>query len=70
MIAEWVVAGYYRAFEAVESELGDLDASVMSASEDVAGDLARLVEIRRLIGTLRRRRTRTPRSWSRCHIPT
>ena len=54
-IAEWVVAGYYRAFEAVESELEDLDARVMSSiPRDVTGDLARLVEIRRWIGTLRR----------------
>ena len=54
-IAEWVVAGYYRAFEAVESELEDLDASVMSGiPRDVTGHLARLVEIRRSIGTLRR----------------
>jgi magnesium transporter len=54
-IAEWVVAGYYRAFEAIESELEDLDARVMSSiPRDVTGDLARLVEIRRWIGTLRR----------------
>ena len=44
-IAEWVVAGYYRAFEAVEGELEDLD---------VTGHLARLVELRHSIGTLRR----------------
>jgi magnesium transporter len=54
-ILEWVVAGYFRAFEAVESELEELDARVMSGSpKDVSDDLARLVELRRSIGTLRR----------------
>lgn len=51
----WVVAGYFRAFEAVESELEELDAKVMSGTpHDVSDDLARLVELRRSIGTLRR----------------
>ena len=54
-IFEWVVAGYFRAFEAVESELEELDARVMSSTpKDVSADLARLVELRRSIGTLRR----------------
>jgi magnesium transporter len=54
-IFEWVVAGYFRAFEAVESELEELDARVMSdAPKDVAEELARLVELRRSIGSLRR----------------
>ena len=54
-IFEWVVAGYFRAFEAVESELEELDARVMSSTpKDVSDDLARLVELRRSIGTLRR----------------
>jgi magnesium transporter len=55
-IFEWVVASYLRAFEAIESELEELDASVMSETptRDVSGDLARLVELRRTIGTLRR----------------
>jgi magnesium transporter len=54
-ILEWVVAGYFRAFEAVESELEELDARVMSGTpKDVSDDLARLVELRRSIGTLRR----------------
>ena len=54
-ILEWVVAGYFRAFEAVESELEELDAKVMSGTpHDVDDDLARLVELRRSIGTLRR----------------
>jgi Mg2+ and Co2+ transporter CorA len=30
-ILEWVIAGYFRAFEAVESELEELDAKVMPA---------------------------------------
>jgi magnesium transporter len=51
----WVVAGYVRAFEQVESELDDLDAHVMSSSANDAQEcLDRLVELRRSIGTLRR----------------
>jgi magnesium/cobalt transport protein CorA len=54
-ILEWIVAGYFRSFEAVESELEELDARVMSGTpKDVSDDLARLVELRRSIGTLRR----------------
>jgi magnesium transporter len=54
-IFEWVVAGYFRAFEAVERELEDLDTKIMSGTpKDVPGELARLVEIRRSIGALRR----------------
>jgi magnesium transporter len=54
-IFEWVVTGYFRAFEAVESELEELDARVMSSTpKDVSDDLTRLVELRRSIGTLRR----------------
>jgi magnesium transporter len=54
-IFEWVVAGYFRAFETVESELEELDARVMSSTpKDVSFDLNRLVELRHSIGTLRR----------------
>ena len=54
-VVEWVVASYFRAFEAVESELEELDAKVMSdIPKSVSDDLARLVELRRSIGTLRR----------------
>ena len=54
-ILEWVIAGYFRAFEAVENELEELDAKVMSGTpKDVSDDLAWLVELRRSIGTLRR----------------
>ena len=54
-ILEWVVASYLRAFEAVEDELEELDAKIMSNTpKDVPGDLARLVELRRSIGMLRR----------------
>jgi magnesium transporter len=54
-IFEWVIASYFRAFEAVESELEELDARVMSSTpKSVSGDLARLVELRRSIGMLRR----------------
>jgi magnesium transporter len=54
-IFEWIVTGYFRAFEAVESELEELDARVMSSTPtEVSDDLNRLVELRRSIGTLRR----------------
>ena len=52
---EWVVTSYFRAFEAIEEELEELDAKVMSdVPKSVSDDLARLVELRRSIGTLRR----------------
>ncbi len=51
----WVVAGYVRAFDQVESELDELDAHVMSSSANDAEEcLARLVELRKAIGMLRR----------------
>jgi magnesium transporter len=55
-VGEWVIASYFRAFEAVEGELEELDARVMSEtpSRDVSGDMSRLVELRRRIGSLRR----------------
>jgi magnesium transporter len=54
-ILEWVVASYLRAFEAVESELEELDARVMTDTpKEVADEVGRLVEIRRTIGKLRR----------------
>ena len=54
-LVDWVVASYFRAFEEVESELEELDAKVMSdIPKSVSHELARLVEIRRSIGTLRR----------------
>ncbi len=54
-VVEWVVTSYFRSFEAVESELEELDAKVMSdIPKSVSDDLARLVELRRSIGTLRR----------------
>ena len=54
-VADWVVASYFRAFEQVESELEELDAKVMAdIPKNVADELARLVELRRSIGTLRR----------------
>ena len=52
---EWVVTSYFRAFEEIEEELEELDARVMSnVPKNVSDDLARLVELRRAIGTLRR----------------
>jgi magnesium transporter len=55
-ISEWVVASYLRAFEAVEAELEELDARVISETprRDVSGDLSKLVDLRRRIGSLRR----------------
>jgi magnesium transporter len=55
-VGDWVIASYLRAFEAVENELEELDAKVMSQtpSTDVSADLSRLVELRRRIGSLRR----------------
>jgi magnesium transporter len=54
-VVEWVVTSYFRAFEAVETELEELDAKIMSdIPKSVSGELARLVELRRTIGTLRR----------------
>jgi magnesium/cobalt transport protein CorA len=54
-IVEWVVASYFRAFEAIEKELEELDSKVMSElPQNVSDELARLVELRRSIGTLRR----------------
>ena len=52
---EWVVTSYFRAFEEIEGELEELDAEVMSdVPKNVSDNLARLVELRRAIGTLRR----------------
>jgi magnesium transporter len=52
---EWVVNSYFRAFEAIEGELEELDAKVMSdIPKSVSDELGRLVELRRSIGTLRR----------------
>lgn len=55
-IAEWVIASYTRAFEAVESALEELDAKVISQtpSRDVSAELGRLVELRLRVGSLRR----------------
>jgi Mg2+ and Co2+ transporter CorA len=54
-IIDWIVASYLRALDAVESELEELDARVMTNTPtEAADDLTRLVELRRTIGTLRR----------------
>ncbi len=69
-VAEWVVASYFRAFEAIESELVELDSKVMSdVPTSVSDDLARLVELRRAIGTLRAALSHTVRSSSPWLIP-
>lgn len=53
-IVDWVVTSYFRAFEEIERELEALDAKVMTdIPSDVSRELARLVELRRSIGTLR-----------------
>jgi magnesium/cobalt transport protein CorA len=52
---QWVVNSYFRAFEAIEQELEELDAKVMSdVPKSVSEDLRRLVQLRQSIGTLRR----------------
>ena len=52
---EWVVTSYFRAFDEIEQELEELDARVMSdIPKNVSDELARLVELRRAIGKLRR----------------
>ena len=52
---EWVLASYFRAFEAVETQLEDFDARVMASTpRSVSSALARLVELRRLVGQLQR----------------
>ena len=62
-ILDWIVASYLRALDAVESELEELDAKVMSNTpKEAADDLTRLVELRRTIGTLRRALSPPPRS--------
>jgi magnesium transporter len=55
-VSEWVIASYLRAFEAVEAELEELDARVIAETprRDVSGDLSKLVDLRRRIGSLRR----------------
>jgi magnesium transporter len=54
-ILEWVVAGYFRAFEDVENELEELDEMILTSTpKDVSGELDRLVELRRSLGMLRR----------------
>src|SRR5512132_176906 len=54
-IIDWIVASYLRALDAVEGELEELDARVMTNTPRAAADdLTRLVELRRTIGTLRR----------------
>ena len=54
-IVEWVIASFLRALEAVERELEELDARVMTDTpKEVADELSRLVELRRRIGKLRR----------------
>ena len=61
-VVDWVVASYFRAFEEVEHELEELDAKIMSdIPKNVSDELARLVELRRTIGTLRRALPRTVR---------
>lgn len=54
-LLEWVLESYYAAFEKIDLELEDVDTTSMSGDVDSREDvLARLVEIRREIGRLRR----------------
>jgi magnesium transporter len=52
---EWVLGGYLAAFAQIEHELDEFDARAMEgAFETPEAELARLVELRRLAGRLRR----------------
>ena len=52
---EWVIASYFRAFEAVETELDEFDGRVMATTpRKVSPELGRLVELRRSVGVLQR----------------
>jgi magnesium transporter len=52
---EWVIASYFRAFEAVETQLDEFDTRVMvSTPRNVSSELTRLVELRRSVGVLQR----------------
>lgn len=55
-VSEWVIASYLRAFEAIESELEELDAKVIAEApaRDVSAELSLLVSLRRRVGSLRR----------------
>ena len=54
-LLEWVLASYFRAFEAVETQLEEFDARVMASTpKSVRGAIAELVELRRLVGKLQR----------------
>ena len=50
-----VIASYFRAFVAVETQLDEFDARVMASTPRTSSrELARLVELRRSVGVLRR----------------
>ena len=54
-LLEWVLSTYFDAFERIEQTLEDIDATWMSGEgRGTEGGLARLVEVRRDIGRLRR----------------
>jgi magnesium transporter len=54
-LLEWVVGSYFGAFEQIEVELEDVDTAAMSGDIESRDEvLARLVEVRREIGRLRR----------------
>ena len=54
-LLEWALSSYFDAFEALEQDLEELDAKAMSGEASVNdGVLARLVEMRREVGRLRR----------------
>ena len=56
VVSQWVIVSYFRAFEAVEGALEELDAKVISQApkRDVSAELGRLVELRLRVGSLRR----------------
>jgi magnesium transporter len=54
-LLEWVMSSYFDAFEQIERQLEEIDAAWMAGNaRDPEGSLARLVEVRREVGQLRR----------------
>jgi magnesium transporter len=53
-VLAWILEGYFRAFEAIDLELEEIDQNAMEGSASHDRSLARLVRIRTEIGRLRR----------------
>jgi magnesium transporter len=53
-LLEWVLGAYSGAFERMEERLEEFDIQAMRGEGEAEGDIERLVEMRREVGTLRR----------------